>query len=83
MIWMSKPSQDLPPGGCSRREASSQPSTNYTFHAEKKMVYVKPQVLILGDAKIVIEHVGIKPRTSAMDPHPHRGFFNPAYDLDE
>jgi len=47
------------------------------------MDYVKPQVSTLGDAKIVIEHAGIKPRSSAMDPHPHRGLFNPAYDLDE
>jgi hypothetical protein len=47
------------------------------------MDYVKPQVFTLGDAKVVIEHAGIKPRISTTDPHQHRGFFNPAYDLDD
>jgi hypothetical protein len=50
---------------------------------ESRMDYVKPQVSTLGDARLVIEHVGIKPPSSAMDPHQHRSFFNPAYDLDE
>ena len=47
------------------------------------MDYVKPQVLILGNAKQVLEYVGIKPRSSMMDPHQHRSLFNPAYDLDD
>jgi hypothetical protein len=50
---------------------------------ELTMEYVKPEVVILGEAKAVIEHVGIKPRMAIMDPHQNRGFFNPAYDLDE
>jgi hypothetical protein len=47
------------------------------------MDYVKPQVVLLGDAKQVIEHIAIKPRSSAMDPHQNRSLFNPAYELDE
>jgi hypothetical protein len=47
------------------------------------MDYVKPHVLTLGDAKMVIEHAGVKPPSSTMDPHQHRSLFNPAYDLDE
>jgi hypothetical protein len=47
------------------------------------MDYVKPEVITLGDAKRIIEHVGIKPHTSKIDPHQNRSLFNPAYDLDE
>ena len=47
------------------------------------MDYVRPQVLVLGDAKLVIEYLGIKPPSSTTDPHQHRSLFNPAYDLDE
>jgi len=47
------------------------------------MDYVKPQVVTLGDAKQVVEHVGIKPPSSALDPHQNRSFFSPTYDLDE
>jgi hypothetical protein len=47
------------------------------------MDYAKPQLLVLGDAEQVIEHVGIKPPSSTMDPHQHRSLFNPAYDLDD
>lgn len=47
------------------------------------MNYAKPQVVVLGDAKCVIEHTSTKPRSSAMDPHQNRSLFNPVYDLDE
>jgi len=47
------------------------------------MEYVKPEVVILGEAKSVIERIGLKPRMANMDPKPGWGFFNPAYDLDE
>lgn len=47
------------------------------------MDYVKPQVLVLGDATLLMKHVGIKPPSSTIDPHQHRNLFNPAYDLDE
>lgn len=50
---------------------------------EQYMDYVKPQVVTLGDAKQVVEHVGIKPPSSALDPHQNRSFFSPTYDLDE
>jgi hypothetical protein len=50
---------------------------------ELAMEYVKPEVVILGEAKEIIEHVGMKPRMASIDPHQNRGFFNPAYDLDE
>jgi hypothetical protein len=47
------------------------------------MNYQKPELRTLGDAKQIIEHVQRKPQSSAVDPHPHRSLFNPAYDLDE
>jgi hypothetical protein len=45
--------------------------------------YIKPEVVTLGDAKLVIAHLRIKPPCHAIDPHPQRTFFNPAYDLDD
>ena len=47
------------------------------------MDYEKPEVTTLGSAQQIIEQMQRKPRSATIDPHQHRNFFNPAYDLDE
>jgi hypothetical protein len=48
------------------------------------MNYTKPEVNILGDAKIAIEFNGVsKPILPTTDPTPMTATASPAYDLDE
>ena len=47
------------------------------------MNYTKPEVNTLGDAKVVIEKMGIKPVSPLTEPRVHPTGEQPASDLDE
>ena len=47
------------------------------------MDYIKPEIIILGDATCVIEYIGKPFGNSLETAMPHYRYFDPAYDLDE
>jgi hypothetical protein len=49
---------------------------------EITMTYVKPEAMVLGSARNVIEHLGIPKQAAPIEPSGHGGEV-PAYDLDE